>query len=278
MSLTERDQMVLNKISDWKKQLQEYEIKDFEQNYDKWLESAFDRLPQNLQEKFFSTIDHWLLQLHGLLQGSQSQNDARYRILHAAKLQYPYIQEIEDLKQLPIDQLIYLAEQEISKHRLYSFAQGGLTGAGGFLFMAADIPLMTAINLRSVQLLSLIYGFEVNSPFEMVTSLKVFHAATLPKRLQAMQWERLFLHLDDEDDSYFWYDGTENLTNHTWMDLPFKQLLKSMFILSIRRKLFQGIPLLGIGIGAGLNYQLTRQVTEFAHHFYQLRYLKEKGD
>ncbi len=278
MSLTERDKLVLKNIRNWEKELHNYEIKDFEQSYDKWLENAFGKLPQNLQERFLSSIDHWLFQLHDLLQGFQSQNDAKQRILLAAKLQYPYIQSIKDLKTLPIDKLIYLAEQEISKHRLYSFAQGGLTGSGGFFFMAADIPLMIAVNLRSVQLISLIYGYEVNTPFEMVTSLKVFYAATLPKRLQGNEWEGLFSHLDNGDDSYFWYEGNMKLTDSTWMDFPLKQLVKSLFILFLKRKMFQGIPILGMGIGAGLNYQLTRQVTDFAHHFYQLRYLQEKGE
>ena len=31
-----------------------------------------------------------------------------------------------------------------------------------------------------------------------------------------------------------------------------------------------------MAIGAGTNYQLTRKVTEFAHNYYQLRYLNQK--
>jgi hypothetical protein len=185
---------------------------------------------------------------------------------------------MQDLRNLPVDQLIYLAEQEISKHRMYSFAQGGLTGTGGFLFMAVDIPLIIAINLRIVQLISLIYGYETNSPYGMMTSLKVFHTATLPKSLQGDGWKDLVEDMDESNDSYFWNEENERFTDKTWMDLPLKQLLKGMFILVFRRKLVQGIPLIGIGIGAGMNYSITKQVTDFAHYYYQLRYLKEKGD
>jgi hypothetical protein len=33
-----------------------------------------------------------------------------------------------------------------------------------------------------------------------------------------------------------------------------------------------------MAIGATSNYQLTRKVTEFAHNYYQLRYLQEKEE
>jgi hypothetical protein len=276
--LTERERILLVKIRKWEEKLQVDEISDFEHRYDKWLELAFDKLPKPQQEKFYRLLDQWLFHLHALIQGSQSQNDARKRIIQSVQTQYSYIQDIQDLRSLPVDQLIYLAEQEISKHRLYSFAQGGLTGTGGFLFMAADIPLMITINLRIVQLISVIYGYEVNSPYEMMTSLKVFHAATLPKRLRGNGWRQLEEEMEANNDYYFWNDDHEALTDKTWMDLPLKQMLKGMFIQLFRGKLMQGIPLIGMGIGAGMNYGMTRQVTEFAHHFYQLRYFKEKGD
>ena len=90
------------------------------------------------------------------------------------------LEKIEDLKKLDIDQLQYIAEQQIARHRLYSFAQGGLAGTGGTLLLGTDIPAMAVINLRVVQLIAMTYGFEVNTPYEMMSSLKVFHTATLP--------------------------------------------------------------------------------------------------
>ncbi|MFD1739335.1 EcsC family protein [Bacillus salitolerans] len=278
MALSEREQDVYKKIKDWERQLHEYDASDFEKTYDKLIERSFNRLSPTAQEKFYSLLDNWLFHLHALLQGSQFQIEARQRIINTARLQYPHIHDITDLRSLPIEQLVYIAEQEIAKHRLYSFAQGGLTGTGGILLLSADIPLMTIINLRIVQLLSLIYGYEVNAPYEMMTSLKVFHASTLPKRLQRVGWNNLIQELEEDVESSFWYGGNDQLTDETWIDLPLKQMLKATFILMFRRKLYQGIPLIGVGIGAGMNYSLTRQVTQFAHHYYQLRYLSERED
>jgi hypothetical protein len=136
---------------------------------------------------------------------------------------------------------------------------------------------MAVINLRVVQLISMTYGFEVNTPYEMMTSLKVFHMATLPQRLQKEGWIALIAELDEDVEHYF-YDGKEEITDSTWLEQPVQQLLKAMVITFFRKKAIQGIPLVSIAIGAGANYQLTRKVTDVAHKYYQLRYLKGKEE
>ncbi len=78
-----------------------------------------------------------------------------------------------------------------------------------------------------------------------------------------------------EDPCYF-YEGNEELANITWLDQLFKQLLKGMAIVLFRKKMIQGIPFVSMALGAGANYQFTKKVTEFAHKYYQARYLIEK--
>jgi len=60
------------------------------------------------------------------------------------------------------------------------------------------------------------------------------------------------------------------------MEQPMKQLFKAIAIYIFRKKSIQGIPFISMAIGAGANYQLTRKVTEFAHKYYQMRYLHKK--
>ena len=74
------------------------------------------------------------------------------------------------------------------KHRLYSFAQGGVSGSGGMVLLGGDLPAMAVINIRVVQLIAMTYGYEVNTPVEMMLALKVFHAGMMPKRLQGVAW------------------------------------------------------------------------------------------
>ena len=59
-------------------------------------------------------------------------------------------------------------------------------------------------------------------------------------------------------------------------EIILKQILKTFSIYALRRKLFQGIPVIGMAIGSTVNYRLTRNVTEFANRFYQVRHIVEK--
>ncbi|MCM2531417.1 EcsC family protein [Neobacillus pocheonensis] len=277
MPLSERESKVLNEIRDWEKNLVSYEANDFQLTYEKYLDRSFALLPEKIQKQFFSLIDSWLFHLHGIIQGSQLQMDAKERILTAGRIFKKDIEKIDDLKHLGIDQLQYIAQQQIARHRFYSFAQGGLAGTGSTLLLGSDIPAMAVINLRVVQLIAMTYGFEVNSPFEMMTSLKVFHTATLPPRIQKEGWASLKNEMDGEGDHYF-YEGKEEITDITWLEQPIQQILKAMVIILFRKRVIQGIPLVSLAIGAGANYQLTRKVTELANKYYQLRYFKEKED
>ncbi|MDQ1001215.1 hypothetical protein QFZ28_001615 [Neobacillus niacini] len=277
MPLTDRETEVLNEIREWEEHLLNYEANDLQLTYEKYLERSFSLLPEKVQSQFFSVIDTWLFHLHGMIQGSQLQMDAKERILSSGRVFNKDLQQIEDLTKLDIDQLQYIAMQQIARHRLYSFAQGGLAGTGGPLLLGTDIPAMAVINLRVVQLIAMTYGFEVNTPYEMMSSLKVFHTATLPPRLQKEGWSVLRNEMKSSRDHYF-YEGNEEITDVTWLEQPIQQLLKAMVITVFRKRLIQGIPLVSMAIGAGTNYQLTRKVTEFAHNYYQLRYLNQKEE
>lgn len=275
MEFTNREMKIWNEISEWQEKLYQYEPTDLAALYDKWLEQGFALLPENVQQQFFEKLDTWLFHLHAMVQSSQVQIDARERILASARVFNEEIETLSDLNHLSIDQLNYIANQHIAKHRLYSFAQGGMSGSGGLLLLGSDIPAMTVINVRIVQLIAMSYGVEVNTPFEMMLALKVFNAGAMPKRLQGIAWEELIREVHTAEDDYF-YLGIEELTNPTWMEQPLKQLLKALSITVFRKKLVRGIPFISMAIGAGSNYQMTRSVSEFAQKFYQYRYLLEK--
>lgn len=275
MPLTNQEVKILNEIREWEDTLLDYEPNDFQIVFEKYIERSFSLLPEKVQRQFFSSIDSWLFHLHSFIQGSELQRDAKDRILSSGKIFNNNLERIEDLKQLEIDKLKYIAGQQIARHRIYSLAQGGLAGTGGPLLLGTDIPAMAVINLRVVQLIAMTYGYEVNTPYEMMTSLKVFHISTLPSRLQKEGWSVLMSDLEETKERYF-YEGEEELADITWLEHPIKQLVKAMVISLFRKKVIQGIPLISMAIGAGVNYQFTRNVTEFTHKYYQYRYLKEK--
>ena len=276
MPLTDREKKVLEELSQWESKLYGYEPNDFELAYDRYLDRSFSLLPEEVQERFFSLFDSGLFHLHSLIQGSQLQMDAKDRILAAGRVFQPDLETILDLRELPIEQLEFIAGQQIARHRIYSLVQGGMSGSGGKLVLGADMPAMAVINLRVVQLIAMTYGFELNTPFEMMFALKVFHTATMPSRMQISGWTELKNDLEQAEDYYF-YQGNDDLTDVTWLEQPIKQIFKGMAIMIFRKKHLQGMPVISMAIGAGANYQLTRRVTEFAHKYYQMRYFKEKG-
>ncbi len=263
---------VLEGIETWREHQSSYQANDFEMMYDDWIRESFSRINPDIKQKFFSKLDGWLFHTHAFLQGSAFQNDARERILTVGRVFQSNVTHIEDMKQLDVNQLTYIADQQVARGRLYSFAQGGLTGTGGWLLLGIDFPLMTILNLRAVQLIGLTFGHEMNHPYEMMISFKVFHASMLPKRLQAAAWDQLIDEVKLTPHSYV-YEGEDQLTDETWFEQPMKQAFKSLFILMFKRKLTQGIPLISVAVGAYSNYQLTKQMTEFAMKFYQYRHL-----
>ncbi|MGJ7912830.1 EcsC family protein [Neobacillus sp. LXY-1] len=277
MPLTPREKAAWQEIREWEEKLLSYEPNDFQLTYEKYLERSFSLLPSKVQKQFFTMLDTWLFHLHSLIQGSQLQMDAKERILASGRIFNHHIEKIEDLRHLEIDQLHYIAEQHMARHRLYSFFQGSLTGSGSTILLGTDIPAMAVINIRAVQLIAMTYGYEINTPNEMMNSLKVFHIATLPPQIQKNGWLALIKETEQYQHNYF-YVGNDEITNISWVEQPIQQLLKAFVIALFRKKLIQGIPLVSMAIGAGANYQLTRKVTSIAHKYYQLRYLKEKEE
>lgn len=275
MPLTDREKQVIHEVRNWEKKLLAYQSNDFQLAYEKYIEQSFLRLPETIQKQFFSVLGNGLFHLHSILQDSQLQLDAKERLLSAGRAFKSEIETIADLKTLEIDQLQYLAEQQIARHRFYSFTQGGLAGSGNSLFLGIDLPAIAVINLRVVQLIAMTYGFEVNTPYEMMTSLKVFHIATLPPRIKKSGWNMLIEEFKKHKERYF-YEGSEKIIDITWLEQPLEQLLKALVIILLRKKVVSGIPIISMAVGAGANYQLTRKVTEFAHNYYLLRYLLEK--
>ncbi|WJE14645.1 EcsC family protein [Halobacillus sp. ACCC02827] len=269
---------ISSELDSWLAQYEQYQPNDFESIYDEWIRQSFLSLNPVVRRKFFTQLDTWFFHTHAFLQGTSYQHEARERILTVGRVFDENIERVSDMKErLTVDQLTYIAEQQTTRGRFYSFAQGGLTGTGGWLFLGVDYPLMMFMNLRAVQLIGLTFGHEMNHPYEMMVSLKVFHAATLPKRLKAAAWDDLVKEIKSKEHPYI-YEGNDSLTDEGWLEQPLKQCFKSLFILMFRKKLIQGLPFISIAIGAYSNFHLTKQVTEFAMKFYQYRFILEKEE
>jgi uncharacterized protein (DUF697 family) len=86
------------------------------------------------------------------------------------------IQSFQDMFSVPEKTVEYVAEQTISASVKIAALEGAGLGLGGMLTIAPDIGILSAVLLRMIQKLSLIYGFEYSSD-EEVAALWVAAAA-----------------------------------------------------------------------------------------------------
>lgn len=77
------------------------------------------------------------------------------------------ISTYEDVLQLDLRMLDRVADETIHSGMRLAALQGAGFGMGGILTLVPDMSLMAAITLRTVQKLSLVYGFEFNTDKEM---------------------------------------------------------------------------------------------------------------
>jgi len=235
--------------------------------YDLWLEEIFSLLPEDVQRKFWESLDDWLLYLEILIQQTGFQKKKVRQITEKAKIFAEDIENIEDLQKLPLHQLNALANQEISELKLFSLLQGAVQCSGNRLMLGLDLPAMTVLNVRAVQTVAAAYGFDVQKPFETVAALKVFHCATVPKRFQKQYWEELKAFAEKQEE----IDVRKPITGLPWMNHLLVQLFKGFVVHMLRKKRYNGWPLLSMAIGGWANFRVTKDVTDLAKRFYQYR-------
>jgi len=76
------------------------------------------------------------------------------------------VQSYQGMFTVPVDTLDDIARQTIRAGMKMAAAQGAGLGLGGIITLVPDLSILAAITMRTVQKLSLIYGFEFNTDEE----------------------------------------------------------------------------------------------------------------
>ncbi|GAE30095.1 EcsC family protein [Halalkalibacter hemicellulosilyticus] len=261
-----------DELEQWERRYFEREQSDLGILYNQWQEKWLKSLNQKRKRQVLSLLDNCLVHLQAGLLHSRSFEETKKRVYTHARIFHPSISSAEALRQLSIEQANYLADQLMAKQRLLSVGQGGVTGLGGLFFLAADLPALMAIQLRSLQQLAFVYGYDCHHPMEQMVMLKLYHLATLPKKYQKSEWDKLLEESLAHQQAIF-YEGDDSIIQEEWLQRFTPQLAKSFLITILRRKTVQFVPLFGVVVGAGMNYALTKQVIEVGQHFYLKRRL-----
>jgi len=154
---------------------------------------------------------------------------------------------------VPVSHLDSVAEQVIRAGMKMAAAEGAGLGLGGVLTMLPDLGILAAITLRTVQKLSLIYGFEFNT---------------------------------DDEVAELWIAAASAAGVDISRELLERQVVKRFVPRVIQRIAVQAsgevvekwagrlIPLLSSVIGAGLNWYFVRAWSERAMRHFREKHLR----
>lgn len=93
--------------------------------------------------------------------------DADEYLMHLRAAHDLPVQTYEGVFSVPVEQLDDISEQTIRAGMKLAAAEGAGFGMGGLLTLVPDLSLLAVITMRTVQKLSLVYGFRYNTDEEM---------------------------------------------------------------------------------------------------------------
>ncbi|ALL08040.1 ABC transporter-associated protein EcsC [Pedobacter sp. PACM 27299] len=156
-----------------------------------------------------------------------------------------------------------LVKQKIDNYCKTGAAEGGITGAGGFLMSMADFPILIGIKMKLLFEIAALYGFDVKDYKERLYLLYIFQLAFSSQQGRT----KVFMHLENWEDKL--HILPQNVDRIDWKTL--QQEYRDYIDLA---KLAQLLPVVGAAVGAIANYQLIKQLGETAMQAYRMRLLK----
>ena len=157
-----------------------------------------------------------------------------------------------------------LVKEKIESYGKTGAAEGGITGAGGFLMSLADFPILIGIKMKLLFEIASLYGFDVKDFRERLYILHIFQLAFSSQEGGAKvfhkleNWKNQSLLLPDDAEHFDW--------------LSFQQEYRDYIDIA---KLAQMLPVVGAAVGAVANYQLIKKLGKTAMQAYRMRILEK---
>ena len=156
-----------------------------------------------------------------------------------------------------------VAREKIEVYRKMAAAEGGITGAGGFLLGLADFPILLSIKLKLLFELAACYGYSGEGYQERVHILRIMQLAFSSDShrrnvyLQMLDWDRQCAQMPGSLDEFEWREFQQEYRNY--IDLA---------------KLAQLVPVIGAPVGFLVNSQLLKKLGEVAMNAYRMRWFE----
>lgn len=268
MRLTEYERSVQKEIEKW----QSGDVSLFAQAFN-WAMAPMDWVVERVvPEEVVDQADKSISQFLSLLNDASTWTYEPKEVLRAARSKGIEAEDITDLRDHDLKTLDGIARSYVSENAILAAIEGGGTGLGGAVLIAADIPLLFGINLRLIQQIGASYGFDVSTPAYSPLVLSIFNVAASGSRESKNMALReitvaaaALAHLSE-------YRGR---VSGTFRDqnrhLP-REIAKNIG----GRKIAQMIPIAGAAIGAGINYWFTTETAESAFMLFRALYIERK--
>ncbi len=166
---------------------------------------------------------------------------------------------------MPDERMSLLHRESLVKSKIENYsktgaAEGGITGAGGFLMSMADFPILIGIKIKMLFEIASLYGFDVKDYRERLYILHVFQLAfssttgmqNIYKQMQ--NWDQKLIVLPESADQFDWQTFQQEYRDY--IDLA---------------KMAQLLPVVGAAVGAVANYQLIQKLGKTAMMAYRVR-------
>lgn len=157
-----------------------------------------------------------------------------------------------------------LVKQKIDNYSKTGAAEGGITGAGGFLMSMADFPVLIGIKMKMLFEIAALYGFDVKDYKERLYILYIFQLAFSSQHGRT----KVFMHMENWEQKL--HILPENSENFDWK--TFQQEYRDYIDLA---KMAQLLPVVGAAVGAVANYQLIKKLGKTAIQAYRMRLIDQ---
>lgn len=182
------------------------------------------------------------------------------------------IEKIEDLRDQPLEQLDPLARGHFTQNAVLAAIEGGGTGLGGAVLIAADIPLLFTINFRLIQQIGACYGYPMRGPQYRPLVLAIYNvAASGGREAKGTALREISVAAAAFANNLAYKGRVTGTFQEQNRHLP-REIAKNI----VGRKLGQAIPIAGAAVGAGINYWFTSETAKTAYMLFRALYLERK--
>jgi hypothetical protein len=256
-----------------------------------------------LPEKMAIKIENSIMTFMELLKDVAAWTFSEEAILKKAEKQQIYVSKISELKGQDMKKLDILAKGYFMPNKIIASLEGGGFGLGGATLVPVDIMGLFTLGFRAVQQIGSCYGFDLKEPrfsaivmyiFSVCSNSSVFNKTlaladmrcTAKVILNDLAYRQI---VEDTNAGIIAVLSLNRLTSTKVFTEFIEQSPVALLSLNslafnpkeiakyfTKKKLAQLIPVLGSGVGAGINYWFLNSTCETSYMLFRELFLSEK--